>query len=280
MQLDLKRTEEIIANALLEDVGNGDITSNLTIDDGKVIQASFVTREEAIICGIPVVEQIFARRQGKVEIVPQLIEGMAVKAGSCFLKIEGDAKTILEFERVALNFLQHMSGIATLTRKFVDETSHTKAKILDTRKTTPNLRVIERYAVWIGGGQNHRFCLDDGILIKDNHISIAGSNITEIVKKAKENAPEGMKVEIECDTLEQTEQAIQAEADIILLDNMSVETLKKAVRMNDGKAILEASGGVTLDTVKNIAETGVDYISIGALTHSARNVDIGLDIEA
>lgn len=279
MQLDLERTEKIIQNALDEDLGKGDVTSSLTISEDAVIEASFVTRERSVICGIPVVEQIFSRKAGQVEVVPQLIEGMVVKQGSCFLKVTGNARVILAYERVALNLLQRMSGIANLTRQFVDKISHTEAKILDTRKTIPNLRVLEKYAVWIGGGRNHRFCLDDGILIKDNHISIAGSNIEDIVKYAKENAPKNMQVEIECDTLEQVEQALKSGADIILLDNMDINSLKKAVEMNSGQALLEASGGVTLETVKDIAETGVNYISVGALTHSAVAVDIGLDIE-
>lgn len=278
MQLDLEITEKIIQNALNEDIGKGDITSALTIDNDKVIEGSFVPRERSVICGIPVVEQIFSRRYGEVEVIPELIEGMVVKEGTSFLKVKGKARVILAYERVALNLLQRMSGIANMTRRFADEVSHTKAKILDTRKTTPGLRVLEKYAVWIGGGKNHRFCLDDGILIKDNHISISGSNITAIIQRAKSEAPAGMKVEIECDDLTQAEEAINAGADIILLDNMDIESLKKAVGLNAGRAILEASGGVTLETVKEIAETGVDYISVGAITHSAVAVDIGLDI--
>ena len=279
MQLDLERTEKIIVDALNEDIGSGDITSKLTIPDDAVIEARFVTREKTVICGIPVVEQIFSRKGHQVEVIPQLIEGMVVQAGSCFLKVKGNARVILAYERVALNLLQHMSGVANLTRQFVEKIEHTNAKILDTRKTTVGLRVLEKYAVWIGGGKNHRFCLDDGILIKDNHISIAKSDLKTMVKQAKDKAPEGMKIEIECDTLQQVKDAIEANADIILLDNMNPETLREAVKLNKGKAILEASGGVNLKTVKDIAETGVDFISVGALTHSARNIDIGLDIE-
>lgn len=279
MQLDLERTELIIQNALNEDIGKGDITSALTIPDDAVIEAAFVLRENSVICGIPVVEQIFSRKSELVEVIPQTIEGSFEKAGTCFLKVKGNARVILAYERVALNLLQRMSGIASLTRQFVDKVSHTDVKILDTRKTIAGLRVLEKYSVWIGGGKNHRFCLDDGILIKDNHISISDSNITDIVKLAKQNAPEGLKVEIECDTLDQVRQAVAAKADIILLDNMTPELLREAISINNGVATLEASGGVNLETVKAIAETGVDYISVGALTHSAVAIDIGLDIK-
>lgn len=277
MQLDLEKVKEIIIKALNEDIGSGDITSNLTIKDGKNIKAYFIVRENCVIAGLPVLEEIFAIQNSKVKFRPLIIEGSEVKSGTKIFEVEGDAKIILAFERVSLNLLQYMCGIATITRKFVNKVKHTNTKILDTRKTTPNLRVLAKYSVWIGGGKNHRFCLDDGILIKDNHISIVG-DIENAVNSAKLNAPKGMKVEVECDNISQVESALKAGADIILLDNMSLDELKKSVNLAKGKAVLEASGGVNLDNVKSIAETGVDYISVGALTHSAPSVDIGLDI--
>ncbi len=278
MQLDSDKLEKIIAAALEEDIGNGDITSELTIGDNQHLSADFVARENCVVAGIPVLEQLFSREGGKITFEPRSLEGKEIKNGDIIFSVSGNARVILAFERVALNLLQYACGIATVTRKFANEVKHTKAKILDTRKTTPNLRLLARYAVWIGGGRNHRFCLDDGILIKDNHIALVG-DIEKIISMAKSGTPEGMKVEVECDNLEQVEKAIAAGADIILLDNMDIEMLKKAVAMNNGKCLLEASGGVNLKTVKAIAETGVDRISVGAITHSAPAVDIGLDIK-
>jgi nicotinate-nucleotide pyrophosphorylase (carboxylating) len=278
MQLDLEKVRKIIDAALEEDIGSGDITSNLTIPEDATIKAEFITRENCVVSGIPVLEQIFLKQADKVKFNPTIIEGFEIKKGGSIFSVQGNARVILAYERVALNLLQYMCGIATLTRKFVHEIEHTKVKILDTRKTTPNLRVLAKYAVWIGGGKNHRFCLDDGILIKDNHIAFVG-DISKAVELAKFSAPDGLKVEVECDNLDQVEKAIKAGADIILLDNMDIETLKKAVALNNGKCLLEASGGVNLQTVRAIAETGVDYISVGAITHSAPNIDIGLDIK-
>ncbi len=276
MQLDLEKLRQIIDIALAEDVGSGDITSTLVIDENATLRADFVTREQCVVAGIPVLEEIFVTAGDLVRCDPRVIEGSEVKPGAVIFSVSGSARTILTYERVALNLLQRMCGVATITRKFAKEVQHTKAKILDTRKTTPGLRVLEKYAVWIGGGKNHRFGLYDGVLIKDNHIAMVG-DISKAVELARFSAPEGLKVEVECDTLEQVEKAITAGADIILLDNMNNETLKKAVAMNNGRCLLEASGGVRLETVRGIAETGVDYVSVGAITHSAPNIDIGLD---
>jgi len=278
MQLDSEKLKQIIDSSLQEDIGGGDITSQLTIPENSVIKADFVTREACIIAGIPVLEQIFMKESGRVTFMPLVREGDEVSAQTIIFTVEGNARIILAFERVALNLLQYMCGIATITRKFTKEVSHTKAKILDTRKITPNLRMLAKYAVWMGGGKNHRFGLSDGILIKDNHIAICG-DIEKAILAAKKSAPKNMKIEVECDNLEQVEKAVNCGADIIMLDNMNTETLKKAVHINAGRAILEASGGVNLTTVKAIAETGVDYISVGALTHSAPSIDIGLDIK-
>lgn len=276
MQLDFNKLEEIILNALSEDIGQGDITSELVIPDSANITANFVAREDCVVCGIPILEQVFSR-YNDVRFQPSVQEGRKLKAGSIIFKVSGNARAILKTERVALNLMQYLSGIATETSKFAEKISHTSARILDTRKTLPGYRMLSKYAVWVGGGNNHRFCLDDGILIKDNHIALAG-NIREAVLKAKAGNT-GLKVEVECDNLLQVEEAINAEADIILLDNMDIETLKRSVALRGQKnTMLEASGGVNLDNVKGIAETGVDYISVGRLTHSVKAIDIGLDV--
>lgn len=278
MQLDLEKVKKIIDTALEEDIGTGDVTSNLTIPEDAVIKADFITRQECVVAGIPVLEEIFAKAGDKVRFNPVSNEGFEIKPGTSIFHVEGNARIILGYERVALNLLQYTCGIATLTRKYAKEVQHTKAKIMDTRKTIPGLRVLAKYAVWIGGGKNHRFGLYDAILIKDNHIAFVG-NVAKAVELARFSAPDRMKIEIECDNLEQVEGAIKAGADIILLDNMDNNSLKEAVRMNNGRCFLEASGGVTLDKVRAIAETGVDYISVGAITHSAPSIDIGLDIK-
>jgi nicotinate-nucleotide pyrophosphorylase (carboxylating) len=276
MQLDFKEVNKIIDIALKEDIGSGDITSNLTIDKNAVITAKFVTRENIVVSGVDVVKEIF-KRSKKVKTQIHIKDGKSAKKKQDIITITGNARDILAYERVALNLLQHMSGIATLTNKFVGKVKHTKAKILDTRKTIPGLRILEKYAVYCGGGKNHRFGLYDGILIKDNHIQIAGS-LKKCVENAKKNKPKNLNVEVECDTVSQVKESLKAGADIILLDNMSIKQLNESVKLAKGKAILEASGGVNIDNVKDIAETNVDFISIGALTHSARSVDIGLDI--
>ena len=270
--------KEIIENALLEDIGTGDITSNSTID--KNATASFVmrTREDIFVCGCEVAIAVFHAVDPDIKIQIINNDGKYIKEHEIILKGNGNARSILAAERVALNLMQQMSAVATLTRKFVKAIDGTNAKILDTRKTIPGLRNLQKIAVKTGGGENHRFGLYDAILIKDNHISVCGG-IAKAINAVRENAPDGMVIEIECDTLEQVREALDAKADIILLDNMTNEQLCEAVELakyTDTK--LEASGGVTLDTVADIAKTGVDYISSGALTHSAGNVDIGLDV--
>ena len=284
MQLDFQELDRIIQTALVEDVGSGDITSELTISDADQLRVAFVTRQKIVTCGLPVLERIPKLKiaDGEVEFKALVSEGDIVESGSVLASWQGNARMILALERTALNILQHMSAIATHTNNYVSEMNNKDAKLLDTRKTTPGLRHIEKYAVHIGGGMNHRYNLSDGIMIKDNHISACGGDVTLAVRKAKAGAPEGMKVEVECDTLEQVELAIAAEADILLLDNMNCNLLQKAVSLvkGSGKNIrTEASGGVTLETIRAIAQTGVDSISVGALTHSAGSVDIGLDAE-
>jgi len=277
MQPSSREIERIITDSLAEDIGNGDITSNALIDIGTEVELSFITREDIVLCGLPVVYRVFDKLDAAIAKSGNYKDGEKVAAGESLLKVQGDARSILAGERVALNLLQHMSGIATLTRKYVEQISHTKAKILDTRKTMPGLREIEKYAVRMGGGQNHRMRLDDGILIKDNHISICGS-VEEALRRARVSIPVSVKIEIECETRQQVEEALAGGADMLLLDNMKPALLKEIVEMVAGRVPLEASGKVNLQTVREIAETGVDYISVGAITHSAPNADIGLDM--
>jgi len=277
MQPSSREIERIITDSLAEDIGKGDITSNALIDIGTEVELSFVTREDIVLCGLPVVYRVFDKLDAAIAKSGNYKDGEKIAAGESLLKVRGDARSILAGERVALNLLQHMSGIATLTRKYVEQISHTKAKILDTRKTMPGLREIEKYAVRMGGGQNHRMRLDDGILIKDNHISICGS-VKEALRRARVSIPVSVKIEIECETRQQVEEALAGGADMLLLDNMKPALLKEIVEMVAGRVPLEASGKVNLQTVREIAETGVDYISVGAITHSAPNADIGLDM--
>ncbi len=280
MQLDSQELRKIVQNALDEDIGKGDITSNLTIPADVSTAMMFNAREDMVVCGIPVVKQAITLVDSNVTIDLLVSEGDFVKSGSNLIKISGKARSILAAERVALNFFQHMSAMATLAHRYAQAVKGTNAVILDTRKTLPGLRLLAKYAVKIGGCKNHRFRLDDGILIKDNHIHVAGG-IKQALEAVQKGNNQGLKIEIECDTLEQVAEAIAAKADIIMLDNMSCHTMKKAVSMaaevGENRPLLEASGGVNLNTVREIAQTGVDYISVGALTHSAGNADIGLD---
>lgn len=270
--------KELVAIALREDLGRvGDITTRSTIDPNKVITTSMISRENGIIAGIDVVQYVFNVIDPEIKLNIDIHDGTTVKKGQKILSVTGNAQNILQAERTALNFLTHLSGIATETAKFVQAISHTNAKILDTRKTLPGWRLLQKHAVKMGGGQNHRMGLYDMILIKDNHIAAAGG-VQEALDKVKKANP-NVKIEIEVDTLEQLQEVLTHEtADIVLLDNMRGETLKQAVQMSKGRITTEASGGIDIDTVKEIAESGVDYISIGALTHSVKCFDIGLDI--
>ncbi len=268
--------------ALSEDVGSGDVTSLSTVPEGAQARAKMVAREMLLVCGLSLAEEAFRQVDSNLSIHRQAKDGQRVDRGDILLTVEGPARAILTAERVALNFVQRLSGIATTTAQFVEAIRGTHAKILDTRKTTPGLRLLEKYAVVCGGGQNHRIGLFDMVLIKDNHL-VALQNeppnaIDAAVKRARERYPH-LKVEVEADTPQQVEQALFAGADVILLDNMTLEEMKTAVHWVNKRAKTEASGGVRLGTVRAIAETGVDYISIGALTHSARSVDIALDFE-
>lgn len=269
--------DPIVANALAEDLGRaGDITTNLVIPREARATAVVVNRKAGTISGMIAVESAYRQIDSHLNIHLSVHDGETVAAGTRLALIEGSARSLLSAERVGLNFLGHLSGIATATHDLVKAVEGTGARIVCTRKTTPGLRVMEKYAVRCGGGFNHRFGLDDAVLIKDNHIAAAGG-IGPAMTRARASLGHMIKIELEVDTLEQLEEALHHDADTIMLDNMDIDTLKKAVTMAKGKAALEASGNVTIETVRAIAETGVDYISSGWITHSAPNLDVGLD---
>jgi nicotinate-nucleotide pyrophosphorylase (carboxylating) len=268
---------DTVRHALAEDIGTGDLTTLLTVPEGAVAMGSLLAKQAGIVAGLPVAAQVFSQVDPALAIEFTAEEGQYVEAGETLMAVRGSARSILTAERVALNFLQRLSGIATKTSRFVALVEGNKARIVDTRKTTPGLRALEKYAVRVGGGFNHRFGLYDAILIKDNHIQAAGG-ITPAVQAAYAQAPHTMTVTVECDTLAQVEEAIAAGVDIVLLDNMNLDMLRQAVELLDGQAAAEASGGVNEETVTAIAQTGVDIISVGALTHSAIALDISLDL--
>lgn len=268
--------EVLVRAALTEDIGAGDITTLLTVPEFKAARAVLRFKAEGIVAGLGVAETTFRLVEPGIQWEAHARDGERLREGEIAATITGPARGLLTAERVALNFLQRLSGIATLTAMYVLAVTGTRARIVDTRKTTPGLRTLEKYAVRMGGGYNHRIGLYDAVLIKDNHL-LAGGGVGATVWRARENAPHTMRVEVECKTLAQVEEAIAAGADIILLDNMGVEMLREAVQRVKGQAFTEASGGVHLKTVAAIAKTGVDLISVGALTHSAPALDIALD---
>jgi nicotinate-nucleotide pyrophosphorylase (carboxylating) len=271
--------ENAVRAALDEDLGRaGDITTLACIPAGTQASALMVPRKAGTIAGLPIAEASFRIFDPNLKIELLVADGTRVEARTAALRVTGEARSILTAERVALNYMTRMSGIATLTSRYVDLVAHTKAKICCTRKTTPGLRAFEKYAVRCGGAMNHRFGLDDAILIKDNHIAVAGG-IKQALRAAKAAAGHLVKVEIEVDTLNQLREVLEEGADFVLLDNMSLDDMREAVKLSAGRVKFEASGGVTLESVKAIAETGVDLVSSGSLTHSAPILDIGLDIE-
>jgi nicotinate-nucleotide pyrophosphorylase (carboxylating) len=275
---ELPQVEALIRAALAEDVGRGDITTQLTVPSGLQASGTLLGKQDGVLAGLPLVARVFSVMGAPVRVNERLHDGDAFRSGTVLAIVNGAAADLLVGERLVLNLLQRLSGVATLTRRYVDAVKGTKATVIDTRKTTPGLRTLEKYAVRMGGGGNHRSGLDDGILIKDNHITAAGG-LGAALSAARRGAAPGMRVEIECATLTQVDEALAAGAEAILLDNMSVAQLAEAVRHVDGRAVTEASGGVTLDTIRAIAETGVDLISVGALTHSAPAVDISMKIK-
>ncbi len=260
--------------ALAEDLGKGDITTEAVIPADTRLKLVMATRQDIVLAGLPVAMEVFKRLAASAEITLEAGDGDRLKAGAVIARLEGPASGLLSAERTALNFLQTLSGIATLTGAYVDRIEGTGAVLLDTRKTLPGLRVLSKYATALGGAANHRMRLDDGVLIKDNHIAVAGG-AGEATRRAK---AAGLKdIEVECDTIEQVKEALDAGADRLLLDNMAPEMLRQAVAVTGGRVPLEASGGITLETIAAIAATGVDFISVGAITQSAPAVDIGLD---
>jgi nicotinate-nucleotide pyrophosphorylase (carboxylating) len=281
--LDLFVAGEIVNRALDEDLGRGDITSRSIVRSGISARGSFIAKQDLVLAGLEVADLVFGWFDEYIRIESTVADGDEIKAGKVFARVIGDGQMLLSAERAALNFLQHLSGIATVTRQYVQAIAGTKAKIVDTRKTTPGLRRLEKYAVTVGGGSNHRMGLDDGVLIKDNHLAMAGS-VAEAVRRARESVGHLHKIEVEVTTLEQVKEALDAKADILLLDNMTPEMVRQAVQIvnehepNDRRTLIEASGGINLSNVRQYAEAGVDLISIGALTHSAPAVDISFKI--
>ncbi len=275
--IDRRIMQRVIETALAEDVNTGDVTTICTVPPGKRIAGFFLSKGEGVLCGADVVKAVFAYVDKSVAVEFHFRDGVPLKAGDVIADIDGDAAAILTAERTALNLLQHMSGIATRTREIVELVRDYPVKILDTRKTTPGLRMLEKYAVRAGGGHNHRFSLADGILIKDNHIRAAGG-ITAAVNAARGRAPLTLKIEVETETIEQVREALDAGADIIMLDNMTVGQMKEAVRLIDRRAVVEASGNMAQRDLRAVAETGVDCISIGGLTNEVYPLDISLKL--
>jgi nicotinate-nucleotide pyrophosphorylase (carboxylating) len=282
--LDLYVAGEIVNRALDEDLGRGDITSRSIVRFGLNSRGSFIAKQDLVLAGLEIADLVFGWFDEYIQIESTVSDGDEIKADKVFARVIGDAQMLLSAERVALNFLQHLSGVATLTRQYVQAVAGTKAKIVDTRKTTPGLRILEKYAVTVGGGSNHRMGLDDGVLIKDNHLAMAGS-VSEAVRRAREVTGHLHKIEVEVASLEQVKEALEVKADILLLDNMTPEMVGMAVQIvneregENRRTLLEASGGINLSNVRAYAEAGVDLISIGALTHSAPSVDISFKIK-
>ena len=272
---------DLIDRTLAEDLGIGDPTTDILIPQGLESTAVLLAKEDGVLAGLDVGLEAFRRLDSRLVTTPLLEDGAPIRAGDHLGTIEGSVASLLKAERTAVNFMRHMSGIATETRRYVQAVDGYQARIVDTRKTTPGLRFLEKYSVRMGGGQNHRYNLGDGILIKDNHIDALrrdGMSLGDVVKKAIREASHTIRVEVEVEDLEQLEEALDAGAEFVLLDNMDIEQMAEAVKVARGKAFTEASGGITLETVRAVAATGVDIISVGALTHSVRALDISMDM--
>lgn len=270
--------DRIIENALAEDIHTGDITTLAVMRDKREARARLTAKEPMVLAGIEAAARVFHLLDPRILFTPRFSDGDTLETGAIIAEITGDAAALLQGERVALNILQRMCGVATLTARYVAAVKGTKARVVDTRKTTPGLRILDKYAVRVGGGINHRTGLYDGVLIKENHITAAGG-IGVAVSRARAWIPHTMKIEVETETLAEVAEALAAGADIIMLDNMDTATMREAVAMIAGRALVEASGGVNLETIREIAATGVDIISVGALTHSARAMDISMLLE-
>ncbi len=270
--------KKIIEKALKEDIGPGDVTSEATIPVGSTSTAEILAKQDLVLAGLDVSLEVFHFLDSAIQFTRFAQDGDRIKSGKVIARVSGSTRVLLAGERVALNLLQHISGIATLTSKYVEQLKGLKAQALDTRKTLPGLRQLEKYAVRIGGGKNHRFGLYDGVLIKDNHIK-AGGSITKAIESARRNAHHLLKVEVETKTLDEVREALAAKADIIMLDNMPIDMIREAVKLINGQVLIEASGNVTFETIREIGETGVDFISSGSLTHSAPAADISMKIK-
>ena len=271
------QVDKIVEQSLLEDIRTGDITTESVIPSNLKAKGIIKTSEEGVVAGLDIACLVFKKLDSEICFQPKIKDGKKILPGEVLTEITGSAQTILKGERVALNFLQRMSGIATITSKFCQEVKDFPVRIVDTRKTTPGLRILEKYAVRMGGGYNHRFGLYDAVLIKDNHLALAGG-IKPAVNSVRKQISHTVKIEVEVENLSQLEEALKMHVDIIMLDNMDLDTMKEAVKMAKGKALIEASGGITLEKVREIAQTGVDLISVGALTHSAKSLDISMEI--
>ena len=271
---------DVARRALTEDVGHEDVTTDALFDHTISARGTIICEEShaVVIAGVSVALAVFAEVDTGLMCLPEFDDGQCVPPSECILTVEGDGRSILKSERVVLNFLQRLTGIATLTAKFCEAVKGTPVRILDTRKTTPGLRALEKWAVRLGGGQNHRFGLDDGVLIKDNHLALAGGDVAGACRRTRERAPHGFRIEVETKTLEEVRAALDGKADIILLDNMSLAMIRDALAVIKGRALVEVSGGVNLANIREIASAGPDYISIGALTHSAPAANLSLDL--
>jgi nicotinate-nucleotide pyrophosphorylase (carboxylating) len=273
--------EEVIDRALAEDLGKGDVTTEALIPVDRQGTGLMVAKKEGVLAGVNVTRQVFHRVDPELKVEFLLEDGARVKPGTKVATLSGSIASILKAERVALNFVQRLSGIASETNRYVEAVKGLPVRIMDTRKTTPGLRALEKHAVKAGGGENHRMSLGDGILIKDNHLAALrsqGLNLKQIVAKARQNSPQRLPVEVEVGTVAEASEALEAGADVIMLDNMNLEDMYTAVQSIHGRALVEASGGITLDNVRAVAETGVDSISVGALTHSTKALDISLEL--
>lgn len=277
--IDFEVIKPVIEFALKEDIGNGDVTTDSIIPTEMIANASLLAKAPGVIAGLPVAEYIFRSLNPEIEWYPLIKDGDKVQKGDIIAKIKGSYRALLTGERLALNFLQRMSGIATMTAKFGEEVKGFKARILDTRKTAPGLRILDKYSVKMGGGTNHRIGLFDMVLIKDNHIKVAGG-IANAIDQVRKNADQRIKIEVETTTLEDVYEALGKNVDIIMLDNMNTSTMEEAVKIINGRAKIEASGNMSFDRIKEAAAIGVDYISVGTLTHSVTALDISMNIES
>ncbi len=283
MLLDRAAVQRIVASALAEDLGWGDVTTEGLIEPDLKGVAQLMAKEEGILAGITVAASVFTTADPALQVEVIVPDGSRVEPGALLAVVRGPLASMLKAERVALNFVQRLSGIATVTSRYVAAVAGTGARIVDTRKTTPNLRFLEKYAVRVGGGFNHRFCLSDGVLIKDNHLAAVratGRSLADAVRGVRQRVPHTVRIEVEVELLAEVEEALAAGADAILLDNMDIAGMRRAVGLIAGQAIIEASGGINLDTVRAVAECGVDLISVGALTHSAKALDISMEMDS